>query len=233
MKKIICITLIFVFFTGCSNNVKNSDKNVKIGISNNYLDTIDKDQIEYAKVEVNMAYNMADPIQLKKHATNVFLASINSIDSATCNLEGYEYSPIPFTLGKMEILKNYIGEAEGLVNFSRSGGTVTIDEFNRNAPELSVSRRERLQKEKNKEINYMNIKLINDIELEVNKTYLIYATYNEEYDRYEMIGFEYGSREVEGYNLKTRTLSDSATILNNETKETESFEEYVKSYLDL
>lgn len=228
MRKLLYMILTVVFLTGCSSNVKNDNQEIK-ETSYNYLDSIDKDQIAYASVDADMAYNIADPLQLRENATNVFLATVSSIDSATCNLAGYEFSPIPYTLGKLEVLKNYVGDVEGTVQFSRSGGTVTLDEYNRNAPKSSVSKREHLQK--GKSIRYMSVKLADDIDLEVNKTYLIYATYNEEYNRYEIIGFEYGSREVTGYNEKTKTFRNSTTILNNHTNETESFEEYVNSYL--
>lgn len=229
-EKILCVVGL-VCLTGCFSSVIQDVDVVSKKDVHTYADTIDEQDIAYVKVDADMAYNMADPIQLKNHATNVFLASVSSIDYATCNLEGYTYSPIPYTVGKLEILNNYVGEAEGIVKFSKSGGTVTLEEYNRNAPQESVSKKEYLQKESNTEVKYMNVKFTNDIALETNKTYLIYATYNEEYDRYEIIGFAYGSREVQGVHSKTRTVSDEATIVNNETGQTESFKEYVDTYL--
>lgn len=229
--------IIVLFLTSAcmaTTNIQNSTaKGTDEKTAYNYLDSIDESLVEKAGVDGDFAYDMSDPNKLKENATNIFVAYVTSIDSATCNLEGYEYSPIPYTLGKLEILKNYVGEADQNVAFSRVGGTVTMEEYDRNAPSEAVAKREYNRSQQGtKAAEYMKVIFNNDIELTAGETYLFYANYNKEYDRYEIIGYEYGSRQLENYDSTAKVIADSVTILNNVTEQQESFSAYVNSFLE-
>lgn len=236
MKKILTIMIVLFLTTACTANASiqtNTNKGTGEKTAYNYLDSIDENLIEQAGVDGDFAYDMSDPNKLKENSTNVFVAKVTSIDSATCNLEGYDYSPIPYTLGKLEILKNYLGEAKDAVTFSRVGGTVTMEEYDRNAPSEAVAKREYNRAQQGtKAADYMKVTFNDDIELTAGETYLFYANYNKEYDRYEIIGYEYGSRLLENFDPNAKTIADSVTILNNVTGQKESFSTYVKDYLD-
>ncbi len=236
MKKILTIMIILFLTTACTANASiqtNTNKGTGEKTAYNYLDSIDESLIEQAGVDGDFAYDMSDPNKLKENSTNVFVAKVTSIDSATCNLEGYDYSPVPYTLGKLEILKNYVGEAKETVTFSRVGGTVTMEEYDRNAPSEAVAKREYNRTQQGtKAAEYMKVIFNDDIELTAGETYLFYANYNSEYDRYEIIGLEYGSRQLENFDSTAEVVADSVTILNNVTGQKDSFSTYVKDYLD-
>ncbi|MEG0314039.1 MAG: hypothetical protein RR646_02120 [Erysipelotrichaceae bacterium] len=231
MKKILILALIMLITTACSATPSNQENKEK-GLAFNYTDGIDKESVEQAGVDGDFAYDISNPAELKNNATDIFVATVNSVDSATCNLAGYEYSPIPYTLGKLEIVKSYVGNAKGTIDFSRMGGTVTMAEYDRNAPTSAVEKRKQLQASSGKaEAQYMHVAFNGDIELLAGKTYLFYARFNETYNRYEILGYEYGSRIIEGFNAKARTANNEATILNNKTGEKENFDAYVQNYL--
>ena len=57
---------------------------------------------------------------------------------------------------------------------------------------------------------------IDDIEIENNKEYLVFLKYTKDYEKYNILGFEYGLREYD---------SNTKMIKNNATKEFENMEQ--------
>lgn len=107
-----------------------------------------------------------------------------------------------------------------------------MEEYDRNAPDSAVEKRKFLQEEQAAEKpEYINVTFQGDIELTAGQTYLFYANYNETHNRYELLGYEYGSRELDGFNTKTRSSNNQTTILSNDTNEKEDFETYVQKFL--
>lgn len=240
MKKMIMIIMAGFMLTGCTNtssptaavgSVTEDKQEESTVVYYDYMDEVDENDSNTltGNSSADMLYDISDPNVLKENSTNVFLGTVVSKDYATCNPEGMDYIPTPYTVGKISVLENYVGNSEGTITFYRSGGTVTLDEFLKNAPQERIDKFNALEEE-NGEIQYIHSVIGNDIDLDAGTTYLFYANYDADYDRYFINGYEYGTREVDGYS-KNGSARSAVKIKDNTTGEYQSFREYYDSYL--
>jgi hypothetical protein len=231
----VCAALILTQIAQSNN--RTDDSNASAGnktTSTEYYDYASKiDQTQILDISemdsqnmTEMAWDMTDPNMLYQHATNVFVGEIVSKDYATCNLDDNGYSPIPYTVGQMKIIKSYKGNTDEKVAFARSGGIVTIQEYDRNAPASISEKVENLQQRTNTETPlFIKAFMYGDTDVECEKKYLFYATYEEKYNRFSLIGFQYGSLEIEA------DSNDLLQIKNAGTNTYMELSDYEKLYL--
>lgn len=233
MEKLLMIFVVLLLFTACSKNTAMKNTPLEpVEATYDYTDQIDKNQVEQHIAEGDFIYDITDPSLIKDNSTHVFIAKVKSIDSATCSPYGpSSYQSIPFTIGKLEIIQNLVGETEDIINFSRVGGTVSLEEYDRNASPETLEKRQFLRNQSNETPkNYIHAVFKDDIDLEAGQTYIFYALYVTENNEYAIQGFQYGTREIDNFQANTRSSQSDATILNNVTGEKESLDDYLQTY---
>lgn len=128
----------------------------------------------------------------------------------------------PYTYGKMTVLEVYKGAIEDnkQANYYRLGGIVTYQQHYDGLNEAQRSKFDSVEHKERPE--YIEQKFANDIDIEINKDYLVYLVseivYYGKDNGYAIIGFEGGLREVKG-NLK---MKSDVQVFNNFTKTWES-----------
>lgn len=213
------VLLIILLVSGCAS--KSSEENL------NYLDNIAEHDIENIIMSKEAIGDLDGYKNQAKQAPYIFVGKVKSIKSATCNLAGKTYSPMPFTLGEIEVLKSYKGNVTGTISFAKLGGIVTIEEFDRNAPEETLDMR--IKNRENSGIaiadapSYVSVYAEGDIALSTDKPYLFYAQYDNENKQYEIVGLMYGTLEIKNYG------KEQAAIFEPDTKEEISLETYIEN----
>ncbi len=165
----------------------------------------------------------------------VALVTIITIDGAST-----EYNNMfGMTYGSLLIEDIIAGDNidKDVIEYIKPGGILTMSNWEKTQPQAANDKRNHLREQSGTEIDkdntYINIKLGNDIELEIGKTYLAYLNYNETFDKYEMVGLGNGLREVnieqQINSVKKRNIKNNSdlNIKNNTTGEWESLNKYV------
>lgn len=170
----------------------------------------------------------------------IALVTITTIDGASM-----EYSAYGMTYGTMVVDNIIYGNIEvnenGLVGFFKPGGLVSIADYDAHDNQAAVEKRDYLREqagiEIDKENSYMNLKVENDVELEVGKTYLAYLHFRDKYGKYEIVGLRNGLREVnvaQQTRVKTQSLDlNNIQIKNNVTGEWEDLDQYIQENIEV
>ena len=111
---------------------------------------------------------------------------------------------------------------------------VTISEYEKSLTKEYVEYKgfDKLTKQE-KESEYISEGITDDVELEINKTYLMYLIYYKDYDKYSIRFYEYGLREVNTntLNLDTKIPSTdeykSIKVKNNTNGEYETLDSII------
>ena len=172
--------------------------------------------------------SVADILWEPSNYSVVVIVHIDSIEG------GRTYSPIfnqyisPQTYGKMTVREVYRGDVKTgeQLNYSRTGGIVPYDEYWKS---LNEQQQEKIiylnngKKPNDKE--YIKVRFSDDIDIEVEKDYLVFLIAQTSKDgscrEYLIDGMQFGLREV-------KWAGDVVTVLNNETREWESVDSAVK-----
>lgn len=170
-----------------------------------------------------------------ERADNVVIASVISIDGADTKID----PGVGSTYGKMVINNTLYGNlsSEEVVNYLKSGGIMSLEEYEKNQNPNAVEKREEMRKDADVDASkiYYNLHYENDPDIEVGKVYLCYLKYIDELEHYEIIGLENGFRELDIKQAKSVTskpyLVNKYKIKNNKTGNYESLEEYVNKYI--
>lgn len=227
----------------------------------NYRNEIKSDLVNDLDVTVKAEsiIRLEDVPELRDFSSNVFIGTVLSIDGCSTTVLDGNFHPIPDEYGKILLLKNLRGEIkQDVIDFGRSGGVITIAEYEKNAPAEMIAnddkhREEAGQENIDKENTYQNFRYENDITLEAGKTYLFFANYVESTDMYAIIGFEYGSRAIiksdtevsqflsrpdfekelrQNASLPSTSPGSDLKLLNNATGEYESLDEFISEYFE-
>lgn len=204
------LLLVGMIYTGIVMNPKssytphNSDKNIIMEISSEY-DSI---------------YDNSDTSELEGRSELIIIGTIERIDGAINYSEKLQEYVMTSTIGRIrvnEIIKtddNII--AGGEIDFIRNGGTISVAEYEKSLTPRQVIRQglDQMTQEE-KENRYVKVAYMDDVEIEVGKEYLMYLKYDENMDRYRIIGMQYGLLE---YNESTHQIK------NNETKKWETIQ---------
>lgn len=216
-KIIISVVLIAVLFIFCIgiNVVKYKQKDESAS-SNNVLNVTSV---------FDLAYDISNSKVLANHSTYIALIKIDSIDGVT-NINRKTGNPVsgPYSFGKATVIKNIKGNIPNKnIEFSRMGGEMPYDEWIKGdidpAKIESVRKEAGLDKVSTKDIKVI-YKVEGDIEIEENKTYLVYMNQDLQSNKeneYSIQGFQYGLREIlvkDGYNING---VENQKVKNNDT----------------
>lgn len=122
------------------------------------------------------------PEYIFNNSDAIALVTITTIDGASM-----EYSLYGMTYGTMVVNNIIYGDIKvnenGLAEFLKPGGIVTVANYDAYDNQAAVEKRDYLREQAgikiDKENSYMNLKVENDIDIEVGKTYLAYLNYIE------------------------------------------------------
>ncbi|MCL2859732.1 MAG: hypothetical protein FWF46_04065 [Oscillospiraceae bacterium] len=179
-------------------------------------ENIDASQIFQNYVgDASYAKDIANNEVIADESDFIIIGTIKSIDGST-NYDPVtkEYTMIQ-TVGQIKIDKVLKGDIkEKQIPFIRLGGIITVNEYEKSIPESLIERSgiNKLSKEE-KNSKYISQIMDGDIQLEKNNTYLMYLSYNKDFDMYD-IGFaQYGTKEID-----KSSLSSDSSILNSDTE---------------
>ncbi|MFV0381754.1 MAG: hypothetical protein ACK5KR_05995 [Breznakia sp.] len=253
MKKLSSIALVFMIavLAGCSSSKASTDvqvseksnakKQEQEVVYTNYTDDLDLSNAETIEGVASWPVDISDVAKLRDEASNVFIGTVDSIDGCSTIAAKKEFNSFPQSYGKITVLKNLKGDTEDtIINFTRSGGSLTIAEYEKYAPaeiiESDDQNREAMGKGNvDKETTYLTYSYMDDITLEAGKTYLFFAGYVKTTNSYIIGGLQYGSRELYQEETKKsvfRTMPDVDTIgvKNNISGEYESLADLIEQY---
>jgi hypothetical protein len=233
MKRTVCLLLSTMMLFGCSYNERN-DLGSKNYDYKDYRTTLTDVQVESILSSADFAIDVSSVSELRDHTTNIFLATIDSIDGCSTIAATNQFSPMPYTYGKLTVLENLKGEVYGQINFAKTGGILSLAEYEEHAPQEMIDNDDKHRgKEIDKESTYVSYYFENDIKLEAGKTYVFFTNYVKETNMYVVDGVQYGTREVISDEQTTGFRSKPSVSLNikdNNKNEYTSYEEFKKTY---
>lgn len=201
----------------CSREAQVAQKNAYMGIS--------KNDIQEVRSEVDVNWDLNDPLYFYKNSEVVAIMKIESIE-AVRNLDPVTKEPVyPQTLGKMNIEKVYKGELRDgeQVAYARPGATLSFEEYLKGLSKPEVEKIKHLNKGKTPK-GHVKVQFANDIEIEVGKKYLAFmnAKTNKNGEKEYLISWmQYGLRKVKGE-------GENILVLNNEAKAWEKIDKSIK-----
>ena len=140
--------------------------------------------------------------RFRDFVSHVFIAKVESIDGCSTTVGNGRFSPIPAEYGKMRVLRNIKGSVDGdSISYYRAGGIISIAEYEKDAPAEMIANEDKHRKESgneniDKNANFYEWKEDGDIDIEVGKTYIFFAMYNEERGTTTYLVLNNGSREI-------------------------------------
>ena len=238
LKIAACLIVILVFSVGAiltSINISQNNKVVKDDVSQlangkqiyTYVTDEMKKDSKYidenrSTVQIAKAYTPEDLLEL---CDCVALITVESIEGAS-----REYSSSTMTYGKVIVNNVILGDIKlgDEIEYLKPGGYITVAEYDKYEDGAEVT-----EEQTGEETQYYNTLLNGDIEIEVGKTYLAYLRYDNNEDKYEIIGLGNGLREInipkENVVTSKEYDLDELKILNNTTNEWESLKEYIEN----
>jgi len=238
MKKILLIILLFLLvgIITISYILINKDKTSEIATSNENTITeligimptpenINENQIiQNGTVNPSYLIDISNNEVLADNSDFIIIGRVQSIDGVTnYNPTTKTYIDFPCIVGKIKVEKVLKGNLEEKnISFIKLGGTISVKEY-----EKSLSKEEvgemgfNKLTETEKENLYVSKTVEDDINIEKNKTYLMYLCYAEDYGRYTVAFEGYGLREIDPNSLSSDpnlSNSDTETLTSNEYK---------------
>lgn len=233
-KKVLITVLVFVILSltvviSVTLNYNKPSENFVNENAQNIEESVDDEVILYKDNSADLAVDFSDIKNLIDNSEIVAIVKINSETGMNYNPVKEEYVPV-YTTGTMKVEKVLLNtsnkkiEENQELEYVRLGGKI---EYSKYLEGLRETEREKLEQNM-----YVQTKMtkeqiakkivrdmyINDIEVESNKEYLVFLKYTNDYNKYNILGFEYGLREYDSKTMK---------IKNNETKEFENMEDIV------
>lgn len=177
---------------------------------------------------IDLSYNNSDPQTMAERSDGIAIVKIKSIDGVSNYGNGVQQYVYPYTYGEMEVIQTLSGDIEEgtTVKFSRLGGTMPFDEYLEGLSETERAKFTNQDIEKRK----AKITFDGDIDIEADKTYLVYlknsTVHYADSGAYEIIGFEGGLREIQ--TTSSYSTNSDLKVLNNFTGEWENLSDVVK-----
>ena len=250
MKRIYSIVLLLlcllIVLSGCG---KKDAKVTNIQGNNSSISYRDKlsigeKNLNHVTIDSDNVIDISDVPALRDFVSNVFIAKVESIDGCSTTIGNGRFSPIPAEYGKMRVLRNIKGSVDGeSISYNRAGGIISIAEYEKDAPAEMVANEEKHRKASgneniDKNANFYEWKEDGDIDIEVGKTYIFFAMYNEETGYYNILGAQYGSREISSGEandgndkISMNALDkDELKLKNNDSGKYESLKEFIDKY---
>lgn len=246
---IIAIIICIVAIAMISNNAtdKTTDNEQVVGIIENEnsdnketydIYTFVSDDIKANAENVEVPAELNEEVTLSdlvKSTENIAIVRIISLDSSSAEFD----QVVGKTYGKLivnTVIKGDLQEGD-VIDYASLGGYLTVAEWEQYQPSTANEKRDYLRQQSGLEIDknttYMHLQLENNIDVEEGKTYLAYLDYNEDMEKYEVVGFEKGLMEI-NVDKEESTVSiinldlQKLKIKNNDNDEYESLEDYIK-----
>jgi len=169
-------------------------------------------------------YNFADSDVLAQYSDLVVIGKVTDLESATNfnpTTKKYGKARTPGSLEVLEIIKSD-GKIGSKIEFMDGGGTISYSDYEKSLLPAQKAKRDYLMNKNGtlstSDMNNVYVKQIseNQLEIEENKTYIMYLNYNEDFGKYMVVNQPYGVKE---YNVNT------GKILNHVTDTVESVED--------
>ena len=218
---ILCVIIMVYLIMQKSNKQTISENN------QNIEDKLDNDIILYKENDADLAIDYSNIDNLVAESEVVALVKIKSEEGMNYNPIREEYVPV-YTTGVMEIENIILNTSDVQLSekqeleYVRLGGKIKYGEYlqglrdvekEKLQQDMLVKTQKTTQELANKLVRDM---YIDDIEIENNKEDLVFLKYTKDYEKYNILGFEYGLREYD---------SNTKMIKNNATKEFENMEQ--------
>ena len=249
MKRIYSMVLLLlcllIVLSGCG---KKDAKVTNIQGNNSSISYRDKlsigeKNLNHVTIDSDNVIDISDVPALRDFVSHVFIAKVESIDGCSTTIGNGRFSPIPAEYGKMRVLRNIKGSVDGdSISYYRAGGVISIAEYEKDAPVEMIANEEKHRKESgneniDKNANFYEWKEDGDIDIEVGKTYIFFAMYNEETGYYNILGAQYGSREISSEandgndKISMNALDkDELKLKNNDSGKYESLKKFIDKY---
>ena len=212
-------------FSVLSNKGNNSIKN-NVANAHNTINE-DKQYVINKTNEADLLIDYSKMENLLKESDLVAIVKVENAVGKNYNPVRKEYVPI-YTTGTLSVQKvinklsrNTIEEGS-FIEYVRLGGKIKCSDYIKGLTETERTKIESLvnSNEKLRDANVrdnivIDDKFMDDIEVEEGKEYVVFLKYVSDYEKYNIVGFEYGLREYDNVNN---------TMKNNETKEYEPIE---------
>ena len=168
-------------------------------------------------------YNFADSKVLSEFSDLVVIGKITDIGTPTnFNPTTKKYGKAR-TPGNLEVLQVIKGEDKKVtdIEFMDAGGLISYDDYEKSLLPAQKAKREYLMSQNGVNLQaksnmFVKQSVKGQLELEEEKTYIMYLKYNEDFDKYMVVSQPYGIKE---YNVNT------GKILNHVTNEVENLSE--------
>ena len=250
MKRIYSMVLLLlcllIVLSGCGKKDAKLTNNQESNVNVSYRDklSIGEKNLNHVTIDSDNVIDISDVPALRDFVSHVFIAKVESIDGCSTTIGNGRFSPIPAEYGKMRVLKSIKGSVDGdSISYYRAGGVISIAEYEKDAPAEMIANEEKHRKESgneniDKNTNFYEWKEDGDIDIEVGKTYIFFAMYNEETGYYNILGAQYGSREISSGEandgndkISMNALDkDELKLKNNDSGKYESLKEFIDKY---
>ncbi|NLC34729.1 MAG: hypothetical protein GX760_05645 [Erysipelothrix sp.] len=175
MKKLLMITILLLTLTGCTVSALNghtvgSEANVEAK-----HEEVNKPTVLDAVSFVSLTFDPSNPDHVYEQAEMIVIASITSIDGTdNFDEETQSYTRV-FTYGQAAVHPVLKGEIPESFEFERIGGVIEFDKYKLSQTEKTQS----LLSQNDNNPDYVNERFDGDIDIEVNKTYVMYLIQDE------------------------------------------------------
>ena len=198
-------------------NSENQDKNENIIA---IPEKIEESQIIMNEVsDASYIIDISDNDVIASKAQYIIIGTVTSIDGVTNYNPETKHYVMTRTVGNVKVQKVLKGDLnKETIPFIRLGGIIPLSEYEKTLPEAHKEKTgltKMSQEEKEKQ--YVLEMMGGDIEIEKNKTYLMYMTYREDYGRYAINFMQYGLREIETTGNNINTQSNNSIMVRNNT----------------
>lgn len=238
-KRFILMVSFSFLLVGCSSKPQTSikpDTSTKEIVFKNAYSTIKNDDILHLTSEGDFLYSFEDADVLFEASEYVALIRVDSIDGAINKNEFDGSVMYPSTYGQLTVLHLIKGDLQVKKSYRylRAGATIAWDQY------LEGLNAEQVKKQRSniKDDNipkFVEVKFLNDIDLEPGKVYLVYLEPSKHIKEGLTIeGLQGGLREVQNgealYSKDTLSITtNSLKVFNNFTKTWESLETIISN----
>lgn len=183
--------------------------------------------------EVDVAVDYSNIENLIEKSDIIAIVKVISEEGSNYNEIKDQYVPI-YTTGKLQLKEILLNKSQHLIEdnndieYVRLGGEITYSEYLKG---LSIQEREKLERNVSEKVKMSTSQLaqkkvqdvyIDDIKIENEKEYIAFLRYSNDYEKFNIIGFEYGLREYNSANNSIKnnknTTYESLDIMMEQLK---------------
>lgn len=187
-----------------------------------------EEHILYKDMTADLSVDYSDINNLINESDLVAVVTIESADGENYNPEKDKYVPV-YTTGVLkveEVISDYNStgiEAGDEIEYVRLGGDIEFSEYVKGITEAEKTKLEACVAESAELCDVatdeivVKSKFLDDVEIESETKYVVFLKYSNDYQKYNIFGFEYGLREYD---------STTDQVKNNETEQFEALDSF-------